>query len=135
MSGGGLRKPLAEMSDRELEEEVLRRRRLRAAKRAAPITEQDRRALALFERSEAGGEQKSGMAAAVERAELAKHYAALELKPGASLEQVEKAYRELLARYDPAKHSGNPEKHRAAMELVSKLARAYQAIGDRLRRG
>jgi DnaJ-class molecular chaperone len=132
MSDGGLPKPLAEMSDRELEEELQRRRRMRAAKKASPITEQDRRALAVFERSELGGAgpraSTSDMAAAVERADLARHYAALELRPGATPAEVERSYRQLLAKYDPAKHAGNPEKHRAATQLVDELTRAYQAL-------
>lgn len=136
-----LPKALAEMSDRELDEELQRRRRLRAAKKTAssqsPITEQDRRALAVFERQMTGSspESKSDMAAAVERADLAKHYAALELKPGATLAQVEKAYRDLLAKYDPGRHAGNPEKHRAATQLVAELTRAYQALVERSGRG
>lgn len=140
MSDGSLPKPLAEMSDRELEDELQRRRRLRASKKASPITEQDRRALAVFERSELGGSGSSGsgqggdMAAAVERADLARYYAALELRPGATLAEVEKSYRQLLAKYDPAKHAGNPDKHRAATQLVAELTRAYQVLGERVRR-
>lgn len=143
MSDGGLPKPLADMSDRELEEELQRRRRMRAAKKASPITEQDRRALAVFERAELGGIPSEGsrgapsgdMAAAVERADLARHYAALELRPGAALPEIERAYRQLLAKYDPAKHAGNPDKHRAATQLVNELTRAYQVLSDRARRG
>lgn len=160
MSDGGLPKPLAELTDRELEDEVQRRRRLRAAskKPEAPITEAERRALERFERGELGragslgasassaamssaatssaatsaAATSSDMAAAVERADLVKHYAALELRPGATLAQVQSAYRELVAKYSPDKHAQNPDKHRAAVQLVAELTRAYQALADKL---
>ena len=135
MAEHGLPKPLADLSDRELEEEVQRRRRLRAAAKRpeAPITETERRALDRFERGEARGSGgDSDMAAAVERADYVKHYSALELRPGATLAQVEKAYRELVAKYDPAKHARDPEKHRAATQLVAELTRAREVLADRL---
>lgn len=127
---GGLPKPLAEMSDRELEEELQRRRRLRAARRSAeaPITEADRAALAAFERRAMGAEARSDMAAALERVELLKHYAALELRPGASLAQVEQAYRDMLARYGPDRHARDPEKHRLATQLAARLTHSYEVL-------
>ncbi|UJR81223.1 DnaJ domain-containing protein [Sandaracinus amylolyticus] len=142
MSNGlGLPKPLAEMSDRELDEELQRRRRLRAASRRpeAPITDAERQMLARFERQTAredgGGEGgASWVAAAAERVDLARHYAALELKPGATLAQVEAAYKALVAKYDPTKHAGDPERHRAATQLVQELGRSYAMLVERLRR-
>jgi hypothetical protein len=133
------------MSDRELEEEVARRRRMRAAARRpeAPITDADRQALRRFEQqgrfepqdgTRVEGEPRGDMAAAVERADLARHYAALELKPGATLAQVQAAYREMVARYSPDKHAGNPEKHRAATQLVSELTRSLQILTEKLSR-
>lgn len=141
MSEGGLSKPLPEMSDRELEEELQRRRRLRAAAKRpdAPITEAERRNLARFERDQQGGASSaeggsSWVAAANERVDLARHYAALELKPGATLAQVEASYRALMAKYHPDKHARDPERHRAAVQLVQELGRAYQVLSERLRR-
>ncbi|AKF06151.1 DnaJ domain-containing protein [Sandaracinus amylolyticus] len=138
--GLGLPKPLAEMSDRELDEELQRRRRLRAAARRpeAPITDAERQMLARFERQtareESGGEPSSWVAQAAERVDLARHYAALELKPGATLAQVETAYKALVAKYDPQKHAGDPERHRAATQLVQELGRSYAMLVERLRR-
>lgn len=147
----GLAKPLAEMSDRELEEELQRRRRLRAAARApggpkspeAPITDAERQMLARFEKQTlsdrtAGtrddeGSSSSWVSAAAERVDLARHYAALELKPGATLAQVESSYRALTEKYDPEKHARDPERHRAATQLVQELTRSYRLLVDRLR--
>jgi DnaJ-domain-containing protein 1 len=136
---GGLPKPLSEMSDRELEAELQRRRAARAARQGspAPITDVERRMLERFERSERGasgatGGPGGGMADAVARLDLAKHYAALELKPGATLAQVQRAFEELMARYDPDKHRASPDKHRAATQLVAELTRSYQILSERL---
>jgi DnaJ-domain-containing protein 1 len=129
------------MSDRELEEELQRRRRLRTAGRKpanAPITDAERRALARFERDVLGGDggaegKRTGLGAAIDRVELARHYAALELKPGASLAEVQAKYRELMAKYHPDKHVGDPEKHATAVRLAQELTRAYQILVERLR--
>jgi DnaJ-domain-containing protein 1 len=130
-----LPKPLAEMTDRELEEELWRRRRLRAVAQkgtGSPITEAERKALEQLERSLGNSEPKTGVAAALERFELARHYAALELKPGATLAEVQAKYRELMAKYHPDKHLHDPEKHATAVRLVQELTRAYQILSERL---
>ena len=98
---GKRQKPLADLSDAELEEE-LRSRRLQRLERLA-----------------AG----SG----VDRA-VAQYYANLELKPGASLDEVQRAYDALAARYDPSKHASDPQRHKAALELLESLKRAYDAL-------
>lgn len=133
---GALQKPLAEMSDRELEEELQRRRRHRAAAKRpdAPITEAERRSLQQFERAQGSGGGGGWVAEATERVDLARHYAALELAPGATLAQVEASYRALMVKYDPAKHARDPERHRAAVQLVQELGRAYETLRERLRR-
>jgi DnaJ-domain-containing protein 1 len=137
---GGLGKPLAEMSDRELEEELQRRRRMRAAAKRpeAPITEAERNMLRQFERAQGGvgggGGGASWVAEATDRVDLARHYAALELQPGATLAQVESSYRALMAKYDPDKHARDPERHRAAVRLVQELGRAHEALTQRLRK-
>lgn len=137
LASTGLPKPLAELSDRELEEELQRRRRLRAAAKRPepPITEADRAALLRFERAEGGGGGggSSWAAAAAERVDLARHYAALELAPGASLAQVEAAYKAMVAKYSPDKHANDPERHRLATQLVQELSRSYRILVDRLR--
>ncbi len=118
-----LKKPLASMSDRELDEERERRRRLRAAGKRpdAPVTDAERSALARFEARTMASEQ-----------DVAKWYAALELRPGASLREVDASFRELSRRYDPEKHAGNKEKHAAATRLVEELRKAHQGLRARL---
>lgn len=195
----GLRKPLADYSDRELDDELTRRRRLRArgsgaagassasggassggatsasgyiksgassersgqelgssaAKLSSPITPADRRALERLEREMGLGEPPARLPTAMPGSrvaegdresaprdpsialsltdEMARHYAALELGPGASFNEVQRRYREMLEKYHPDKHAGDPDKHRAAIQLAQELTRAYQALSERLR--
>ena len=106
-------RPLNELSDKELEEEIIRRRRERAKGREQP---ESRR------KTEASPQDK----------QLAQYYANLELEPGATLDDVKKAYRELMRKYHPDKFLGDPEKHRAATELAQSLTEAYQKLSSRL---
>lgn len=112
-------KPLSELTDKELEAELMRRRRLRAVGRGV-----------------APSAAAAGPRAAVQRANVRQWYANLELAPGATVDDVETAYERLMARYDPAKHAGDPEKHRTATELARGLREAYEGLlahldGDR----
>ncbi len=113
--------PLSELSDSELEEELLRRRRVRAAHGGKPARRERRPA----PREEGDSPQ---------RRQLLQCYANLELEPGASLEDVRRSYRELMSRYHPDKHLGDPERHKAATELAQSLTKAYQALSDHLRK-
>lgn len=121
MSAERLQKPVSELTDRELEEELQRRRRLRALGRGSASSGP----------SEAG---RSWIAAASERVDLARHYAALELEPGASLSRVESAYRSLVAKFHPDKHKADPEKHHAALKVVAELERSFRALAAHLQR-
>lgn len=56
------------------------------------------------------------------------YFANLELDPGASAQEVERAYNRLLERYHPDKHREDPEKHRAAKELTDSLTHAYRSL-------
>jgi curved DNA-binding protein CbpA len=56
------------------------------------------------------------------------YLANLELSPGATWTDVERAYARMLERYRPEKHAADPERHRAAQELTDSLTRAYQAL-------
>jgi preprotein translocase subunit Sec63 len=57
----------------------------------------------------------------------------LGLERGASQEQVRAAYRELVARYHPDKHRGNPLEELAAAKLVE-INRAYEILSDEAKR-
>ena len=109
---GRSNKPLPELSDRELEEELLRRRRERAGGRH--------------------GQRRSDRDDSPQNKQMAQYYANLELEPGASLEAVKSAYRDLMRKFHPDKHLGDPERHRAATELAQSLTKAYQALLERL---
>lgn len=108
-------KRVTELSDAELEEELLRRRRERAAKRG--LVAHDANETASPRRHRTPQEQQ-----------LVQYFANLELKPDATAEDVRRAYRELMRKYHPDKHIGDPERHKASTELAQSLTRAYDAL-------
>ena len=106
---GRTNKPLSELTDAELEEELLRRRRARAQRTG--------------QKPERGREADNPRLK-----QISQYYANLELQPGASLEDVKRAYRELMKKFHPDRHSGDPERHKAATELAQSLTAAYKAL-------
>jgi len=56
------------------------------------------------------------------------YLANLELNPGATWSEVERAYERLRERYSPEKHEADPDRRRTAEELAESLTRAYQAL-------
>jgi DnaJ-domain-containing protein 1 len=56
------------------------------------------------------------------------YLANLELDPGATWPEIERAYNRLRDRYHPDKHRDHPERHETAVELTESLSRAYQAL-------
>ncbi len=109
---GASAKPLSELSDAELENELLRRRRERAERRGRPA--------------------KGEPTVSPQKKQLAQYYANLELEEGASLDDVKAAYRELMRKYHPDKHLGDPARHKAATELAQSLTQAYHALVEHL---
>jgi DnaJ-domain-containing protein 1 len=127
--------PFSGMTDKELEEEIERRRQAREeAERAAHGPRADAgeapgagtggRRRPEFRRSAEGEE-----ANAVRRA-----YAALEVPPGSSFETVRHAYRTMMRKYHPDLHTSTPEKQKAANELAQKLTDSYKLLEKKLRR-
>jgi DnaJ-domain-containing protein 1 len=108
---GRTNKPLSELTDAELEEELLRRRRARAQRTG--------------HRPERGREREADNP---RLKQIGQYYANLELQPGASLEDVKRAYRELMKKFHPDRHAGDPERHKAATELAQSLTEAYKAL-------
>lgn len=104
-------KRVAELSDEELEAELVRRRKARAEARSVggPIASKNERD-------------------SPERQQLVQYYANLELPPFAPLDDVKRAYKELIRRYHPDKHAGDPERQKVANELTQSLTKAYEAI-------
>lgn len=104
-------KPLSELTDAELQRELLERRRRRGyTPGREPATQPPRRSTGI-----------PGW-------KVRQWYRNLELAPGATSAEVEAAYEALMARYDPKKHAGNPEKHRAAMKLAAGLQEAHEGL-------
>lgn len=60
--------------------------------------------------------------------ELTPHYAALDLPPTATLEQVGHAYRRLKARCDPEQFAGDPVRQARARQEEARLDEAYLTI-------
>ena len=61
---------------------------------------------------------------------LAKAYARLELKPGATAAEAKAAWRRLMQRYHPDRHSQDPRKQEVATRLTAALTEAYRTIRD-----
>lgn len=105
-------KQLSELSDAELEEELMRRRRDRA-------------------RGRSGGGKTSSRKSPQDK-QLAQYYANLELRPGATRDDIKRAYRELMRKYHPDKFLDDPDKHRSATELAQSLTEAYRKLNEHL---
>jgi len=58
------------------------------------------------------------------------YYALLGVSPGASQEEIKRAYRSLAKRYHPDKNRGDP----ASEEKLKEINEAYQILGDRGKR-
>ena len=102
-------KPLDQLSDKELLDELSQRR---AKRELAP-----------------GNDDKHPTPGRVRQ-----YFANLELEPTATLAEVERAYRRLVDKYHPDKHAGDPAKHKAASELTESLNKAYEAVAAFLKR-
>ena len=59
---------------------------------------------------------------------LKKDYAALNIKPGTSLEEVAKSYRKLLRIHHPDRHAANPAEFAKATEKTKTLTTAFRRI-------
>lgn len=112
-----LSKPVHELSDAELEAELDKRRRARGGAGTEP-SPRVQRALDALEKDR----------------EVLQAYANLELPRGAKWGDIETRYRELLARFHPDKHRNDPERYRAALDVVAGLTRAYQVLYERVKR-
>ena len=118
------------MSDKELDEEIERRRQAREEVeqatnrnyRPGAASTSSRKSSAPPRRTAAGDE-------AIRRA-----YAALEVPAGSDLETVKRSYRRLMRKYHPDLNAGSTEKQRAATDLSQRLTEAYKTLERHLRR-
>ncbi len=77
------------------------------------------------------GTTGSSRAAGAADEDLRQDYANLEVPFGADIEDVKRAYKALIMRYHPDKHSGDPEKLRIATEITAKINESYERIRSR----
>ncbi len=120
---------LEDLSDEELEAEIERRRLEKEIDdRAAKAAETTGRTAPPPPRDRVSTPFGAGMDP------VAKAYAALEVPPGSDFETVRKAYRTLMRKYHPDRHTASPEKQKAANELAQKLSDAYKTLEKRLRK-
>lgn len=61
-------------------------------------------------------------------AQLAEWYRVLDLQPGADMSQIKTSYRQLMRKYHPDMHAGNPAKQKAATELSMRVTTAYNGL-------
>jgi DnaJ-domain-containing protein 1 len=61
-------------------------------------------------------------------AQIAEWYRQLDLSPGADLSQIKTAYRQLMRKYHPDMHAGNPQRQKAATELSMRVTAAYNGL-------
>jgi DnaJ-domain-containing protein 1 len=111
-----------EQTDYSFYEEYLRKKRVKGKSQS-----QSRQQTSSNERA---SHSRSG--APNQDSELAKYYANLEVPYGSDLETVRRAWKQLVRKYHPDFHSGNPEKQEIANKLVQELNHAYKQLEKRL---
>jgi DnaJ-domain-containing protein 1 len=63
-----------------------------------------------------------------QEAQLAEWYKVLDLQVGADMTAIKSSYRQLMRKYHPDMHAGNPAKQKAATELSMKVTTAYNGL-------
>lgn len=130
--------PTDHLSDRELEEELERRRQAREeterAAHGARRAGSTRASEPLNEGAGARRRPEFRRASSDDPNSLRRAYAALEVPPGSNFETVRRAYRTLMRKYHPDLHTATPEKQKAANEITQKLTDAYKLLEKKLRR-
>lgn len=61
-------------------------------------------------------------------AQVAEWYRVLDLNEGADLSQIKSSYRQLMRKYHPDMHAGNPGRQKAATELSMRVTAAYNGL-------
>lgn len=65
-------------------------------------------------------------------AQLLEWHKTLDVPLGADLAQIKSAYRQMMRRYHPDMHAGNPQKEKAATELSMRVTTAYNGLVSHL---
>jgi DnaJ-domain-containing protein 1 len=61
-------------------------------------------------------------------AQLLEWYRVLDLQLGADMAQIKASYRQMMRKYHPDMHAGNPSKQKAATELSMRVTTAYNGL-------
>jgi DnaJ-domain-containing protein 1 len=61
-------------------------------------------------------------------AQLAEWYKTLDLQIGADMAAIKSSYRQMMRKYHPDMHAGNPQKQKAATELSMRVTTAYNGL-------
>lgn len=61
-------------------------------------------------------------------AQLLEWYRVLDLQVGADMAQIKTSYRQMMRKYHPDMHAGNPHKQKAATELSMRVTTAYNGL-------
>jgi DnaJ-domain-containing protein 1 len=120
---------------RERSSRVHRERDEREAKQRAAADDAFRRMKEQAARSGASSASSSGSTSSSHKPvrpsgdpQLAEWYRVLDLQPGADLAQIKSSYRQLMRKYHPDMHAGNPQKQKAANELSMRVTTAYNGL-------
>jgi DnaJ-domain-containing protein 1 len=65
-------------------------------------------------------------------AQVAEWFRVLDLQPGADMAQIKSSYRQLMRKYHPDMHAGNPQKQKAATELSMRVTTAYNGLVEHI---
>lgn len=117
-------KDLKELTDRELDDELRRRRQSRGQ---SPRNDEPRRSTRRSGRNSRGSRRGRGAPGWKVR----QFYRNLELEPGASRDEVELAYVRLSEKYHPDRQT-DPDRKRVATQLLAGLREAYRGILESL---
>jgi DnaJ-domain-containing protein 1 len=134
--------PTDHMSDKELEEELERRRQARQeAEHAANGTRADGTGEPPRDRASGGSGGSSSRrrpefrrAGSEDSRAVRQAYATLEVPAGSDFETVRRAYRTLMRKYHPDLHTSTPEKQKDANRIAQGLTDSYKLLEKRLRR-
>lgn len=77
------------------------------------------------QRTRSGGVSDDDPPPAIKRA-----FRALEVEPGAAIDDVIRSYKRLVSEYHPDKHAWNAQRAEAANEVTKRLNLAYRAVHD-----
>jgi DnaJ-domain-containing protein 1 len=67
-------------------------------------------------------------------AQVLEWYRVLDLQIGADMAQIKTSYRQMMRKYHPDMHAGNPQKQKAATELSMRVTTAYNGLVSYLER-